>query len=239
MVDASPPAAEPTVGSVVERLGAVRRRIDDAARAAGRSADDIGVTAVTKAFPAAVVRIGVEAGCTVIGENYAQELLTKVEVLDALAGEGRRPRVDFIGQLQSNKVRQLVGVVDRWCTVDRRSLAKELAKRAEGAEVLVQVDTTGEDGKGGCPADDCAEFVVECRERGLDVVGLLTVGPTHGGPDAARPGFELVRALVDELGLAVASMGMSHDLEVAVAAGSTDVRLGTALFGPRPVSADR
>ena len=97
--------------------------------------------------------------------------------------------------------------------------------------MLVQVDATGEPGKGGCPLDDVPALVERRRDAGLGVDGLMTVGPTEGGPEAARPAFRAVRPLVDELGLATCSMGMTDDLEVAVEEGTTRVRLGTALFG--------
>ncbi len=145
----------------------------------------------------------------------------------------------FIGQLQTNKVRQLVGLVDVVESVDRPSLVDELAKRMPGLRVLVQVDTSGDPGKGGCPVADVDALVERAGAKGLDVAGLMTVGPTEGGPEAARPGFRTVRAMVDRLGLAVCSMGMSDDLEVAVAEGATEVRIGSALFGPRVRPGDR
>ncbi|BAN02266.1 hypothetical protein YM304_19520 [Ilumatobacter coccineus YM16-304] len=224
--DAPRPAL--TVDVVVERLAALDERIDSVSRAREQP---ITVTAVTKGFAADVIRVAADAGFSAVGENYAQELLGKVDTLDAL-GE-RRPTVEFIGRLQSNKVRQLVDVVDLWASVDRPSLVAEIAKRAPGARILVQVNSTGEDGKGGCALGDTAALVERAREAGLDVAGLMTVGPTGEPPEAARPGFEAVRRLVDELGLEVCSMGMSGDIEVAVAAGSTNVRVGTALFGSR------
>jgi len=141
--------------------------------------------------------------------------------------------VHFIGQLQSNKVRLVADVVSVWETIDRPSIVREVARRAPGATVLVQVDTTGEPGKGGCPPGEVAALVDAAGAAGLVVEGLMTVGPTEGGPEAARPAFRAVRALVDRLGLPTCSMGMSADLEVAVQEGATRVRLGTALFGPR------
>jgi uncharacterized pyridoxal phosphate-containing UPF0001 family protein len=99
----------------------------------------------------------------------------------------------------------------------------------------LQVDTSGEAGKGGCRIDDLDALADAARAAGLAVRGLMTVGPTDGGPEAARPGFRQVRNAVDRLGLSVCSMGMSDDLEVAVQEGSTEVRVGSALFGPRPV----
>ncbi|MEO5724210.1 MAG: YggS family pyridoxal phosphate-dependent enzyme [Ilumatobacteraceae bacterium] len=209
---------------VVERLAAVRRRIVAAAGGLGR---DVEVVAVTKTFGVEAVWAAYRAGCIAIGENYAQE------TVDKLAGLTRPFRVHFIGQLQSNKVRRLAGLVDVYETVDRSSIASEIARRAPGAEVLVQVDTTGEPGKGGCRVADVGALVAEARDCGLKVSGLMTVGPTTGGAEAARDGFRRVRALVDELGLTVCSMGMSGDFEVAVEEGSNQVRIGSALFGER------
>lgn len=215
---------------IADRLANVRERIDAVQRPFDHPVE---ITAVTKTFPPETVVAAVEAGCGAIGENYAQDLLTKRDVIESFEPLVR-PRIDFIGQLQSNKVRQLVGLVDRWCTVDRSSLVRELAKRAPGADVLIQVNVTGEDGKGGCAPDLVADLVERCVESGLAVSGLLAVGPTGRPPEDAAAGFATVRSMVDELGLAVCSMGMSADLEVAVAEGSTNVRIGSAIFGSRP-----
>ncbi len=143
------------------------------------------------------------------------------------------PEIHFIGRLQSNKVRSLSGVVDVYESVDRQSLVDSIARRSPGARVLVQVDTTGAPGKGGCPLGEAADLVAAADDAGLRVEGLMTVGPTEGGPAAARDGFRAVRALTTQLGLQVCSMGMTDDLEVAVEEGSTQVRVGTALFGWR------
>jgi pyridoxal phosphate enzyme (YggS family) len=184
---------------------------------------------VTKGFGSEAVAAAVAAGCRAIGENYAQELVAK-----APAARAAGVAVHFIGQLQTNKVRQLAGLVDVWESVDRARLVTELARRAPGARVLVQVDTTGEEGKAGCPIADVPALVRAAADAGLAVAGLMTVGPTEGGPEAARPGFRAVRALVDELGLTICSMGMTADLDVALEEGTTEIRVGTALFGPRP-----
>jgi len=209
--------------TVAESLARVRDRIE----AAGGD-DGVAVLAVTKGFGAEAIDAALAAGCVAIGENYAQELLAKREA-------AARAEVHFIGQLQTNKVRQIAGLVDVYETVDREHLARELAKRDPGARVLVQVDTTGEPGKGGCPLADLDGLVAIVNEMGLDLRGLMTVGPTEGGPDAARAGFRAVRAAVDRLGLDICSMGMTADLEVAVQEGSTQIRVGTALFGARPL----
>jgi hypothetical protein len=186
------------------------------------------VLAVTKSFGPDAVHAAMAAGCRAVGENYAQEIAAKFVDVEP------RPEVHFIGQLQTNKVRLVAPFVAVYETVDRGSLAAEIAKRAPAARVMVQVDTSGELGKGGCRVGDVASLVDTCRSLGLQVEGLMTVGPTEGGPEAARPGFRTVRRLVDTLGLAVCSMGMSDDLEVAVSEGSTEVRVGSALFGSRP-----
>lgn len=220
------------VATVAARLEETRARI-----AAAGGGPDVKVLAVTKAFGSEVIDIAVAAGCDAIGENYAQELIAKHDAIAAHPQLG----VHFIGQLQTNKVRQLAGLVSVYETVDRAKLAREIAKRAPRAAVMIQVDTsvlTGDDaaGKGGCPIADLDALVDTVNALELDLRGLMTVGPTEGGPDSARPGFVAVRAAVDRLGLAECSMGMSGDLEVAVECGSTEVRVGTALFGSRPVT---
>jgi PLP dependent protein len=209
-----------TVEDVTARLARARERI----RVAGGR--EVEVLAVTKGFGPDAVEAALGAGITRIGENYAQELLTKRE---ATAGA----EVHFIGRLQSNKVRSIAGVVDVFETVDRASLVLELARRAPGVAVMIQVNATGEVGKGGCQPEEVRGLLELALESGLVVTGLMTVGPTVGGPEAARPAFRTVRRMVDELGLEECSMGMSADLDVAVSEGSTQVRLGTLLFGDR------
>lgn len=214
---------------VADRLELVRARIERARRPG--SDQPVDIVAVTKSFGPDAYLAAVQLGLTKVGENYAQELVAKHAELPAGL------EVHFIGQLQTNKVRIVAPCVDVFESVDRPSLAHEIAKRAPGAAVLVQVDTSGEPGKGGCALDEVEALVARCRELGLEVRGLMTVGPTSGGPEAARPGFRTVRELVDRLGLSVCSMGMSDDLEVAVEEGATEVRVGSALFGSRPTRA--
>lgn len=209
-------------------------------RIAAAGGHGVRLVAVTKTWGPEAVLAAAAAGCDAIGENYAQETVAKWDELTALLGEAgvaALPELHFIGQLQTNKVRLVAPLVAVYETVDRSSLAAELAKRCPGARVLVQVDATGEPGKGGCPTADVPVLVDDALRRGLRVEGLMAVGPTHGGPEAARPVFREVRALADRLGLATCSMGMSDDLEVAVEEGATEVRIGSALFGPRPPQA--
>ena len=213
-------------GDVQVAVQRLRERIGDIARTWDHP---VAVVGVTKGFGADAVAAAVAAGCDAIGENYAQELLDKQAAIERLG-----PEVHFIGRLQRNKVRQLAGIVDVWCSLDRASAIDEVAKRAPGARVLIQVDTSGDPGKGGCEIGELPVLVDRAIERGLIVRGLMTVGPTGADAEAARPGFRQVRSLVDDLGLEVCSMGMSGDLVVAVEEGSTEVRVGTALFGQRP-----
>ena len=211
---------------VAERLHAVRQRI---ARAGGSG---VAVLPVTKSFVVAACWAAYHAGCPAVGENYAQEVVAKF----ANKPTTERPpfEVHFIGQLQTNKVRMLAPIVSLFGSVDRPSQVRELAKRAPGARVLVQVWAPGSEGKAGCPIADVPALIESATAAGLMVEGLMAVGPTEGGPEAARPLFRSVRASATRLGLAVCSMGMSDDLEIAVQEGSTQVRIGTALFGKRP-----
>ncbi|MEM9517404.1 MAG: YggS family pyridoxal phosphate-dependent enzyme [Actinomycetota bacterium] len=219
-----------TPASVVAALEDARARIDAVVR---QWSHPVNIVAVTKGFGGRAIDDAVAAGVRAIGENYAQELLAKRQTIDA-ARSSVPIEVHFIGGLQRNKVRQLIDVVDVWSSLDRESIIDEVAKRAPGARVQVQVNATDEASKSGAPVGEVPALIERARAVGLDVVGLMTIGPTHGGPEAARPAFARVRAMVDEFGLARCSMGMSADLEVAIEEGSTEVRLGTALFGPRP-----
>ena len=206
---------------MAEHVAAVRERV---AGAGGEGR--VTIVAVTKGFGPEAVAAAVAAGVDDVGESYAQELLAK-------AGAVAPPRWHFVGRLQANKVRSLAGTVSLWQSVDRPRLVDELARRAPGARVLVQVDVSGEPSKGGCPPAGVPALVERASSAGLEPAGLMAVGPL-GPPEDARPGFRAVTALADRLGLPERSMGMSADLEVAVQEGSTMVRVGTALFGPRP-----
>lgn len=212
--------------TVAERAAGVRDRIS----AVGGDPSTVTLVAVTKGFPAEVAVAAAEAGLADLGENYAQELVAKV---DLVAAADHPARWHFLGNLQRNKVRALAPHVDLWQSVDRASLGAEIAKRAPGAAVLVQVNLSGEPQKGGCGREEAEPLVAALVDVGLDVRGLMGVAPA-GPPESAREGFAWLRANVDQLGLTVCSMGMSGDLEVAVQEGSTMVRIGTGLFGVRP-----
>lgn len=222
------PAPPPTPELVAERVAAIRERI----RAAGGD-DGVRIVGVTKTFPLGHVESALAAGLVDLGENYAQELVEKAE---GAAAAGLEPRWHFIGGLQRNKVKLLAGRVWLWQTVDRPSLVDEIAKRDPGSRVLIQVNTTEEAQKSGCRPDEAEALVDRARERGLRPLGLMTVGPTAPGGvggDDPRPAFELLRGLAERCEVAELSMGMSADYELAVAAGATMVRIGSAIFGPR------
>ncbi|MCY3910966.1 MAG: YggS family pyridoxal phosphate-dependent enzyme [bacterium] len=211
---------------VADRLGALRERLSQA------GGDRVKLVAVTKGFGPEAVAAAVSAGLTDIGENYAQELRAKANSLGDQPGDAQ-PRWHFIGQLQRNKIRKIAHLVHLWQSVDRPELASEIARRAPGAAVLVQVDIAGKEGRGGCAPSETTRLVQHCRDAGLEAVGLMAVGPP-GAPELARPGFRLLASQAADLGLAELSMGMTADIEVAVEEGATMVRVGTALFGPRP-----
>ena len=198
------------------------------------AADAVRIVAVTKTFDASTWSAAAAAGCDAVGENYAQELLGKA----AEFPEGAPLPVHFIGHLQSNKVRVLAPIVSLWHTVDRRSVIDALAKERTGSgvamRVLVQVNATDEGQKSGCAPNAVRGLVDEARSRGLDVRGLMTMGPTSAEPVATRNAFRLVAALARDLGLAEVSMGMTHDARIAVEEGSTMLRIGSGIFGERP-----
>jgi len=212
--------------SVSEAVAALRNRI---AQAGGT---DVALVGVTKTFGSQAWQFAKAAGCDAVGENYAQEVVQKAGEV-ALAD---RLPVHFIGQLQSNKIKQLVGIVDVWQSIDRLALLTEIAKRTpeSGSQVLLQVNVTGEDEKGGCAPIQVGELLRAARDMGIEVLGLMAVGPTNEDPIVTRSAFRMLRALVDEHGLRQCSMGMTGDLEIAVEEGSTMVRVGSALFGNRP-----
>ena len=210
------------MSDVAARVAGIRERIE----AAGGDPAHVRLLAVTKGHGTEAVEAAVAAGVPDVGESYAQELLAKVDAVEGPV------RWHFIGGLQRNKVRSIAPFVQLWQSVDRLSLAAEIARHAPGAAVLVQVNVSGQENQGGCPPERLASLVDGCSDLGLAVRGLMAIGPQ--GTDAeVRAAFRRVRELADQHGLPERSMGMTGDLEAAVAEGSTLVRIGTALFGPR------
>jgi PLP dependent protein len=247
-------APAPPADVVTARVVALRRRIEDA----GRDPAGVRIVAVTKGFAAGAIDAARRAGLYDIGENYADELLAKVASLgegapdaDADATDGpadtaRRAgdgdgaagepptRWHYLGAVQRRRVRMLAPVVSCWQTLSRASEGDTIASHAPGVAVLVEVDTTTVPGRNGCAPSEVPALVSSLQGAGLDVRGLMTVGPP-GPPDESRPAFRLTARLARDLGLPEVSMGMTDDLEVALSEGSTMVRVGRALFGERPV----
>jgi pyridoxal phosphate enzyme (YggS family) len=215
-----PAAVTPEV--VAANLAAITGRIE---RAGGDPAA-IEILAVSKTFGSEAVTAAYEVGLRRFGENYAAELVAKAASLEL---EGLRWH--YLGAIQRNKLSKLAPVTSCFETLTRLAEAEELARRAPGCSVLVQLDTTGLAQRNGLPAAEVPTLVAAARGLGLAVEGLMTIAPRE--PDAARAGFRSLTRLADELGLAVRSMGMTDDLELAVAEGSTEVRIGRALFGAR------
>jgi pyridoxal phosphate enzyme (YggS family) len=191
------------------------------------SSSSVAIIAVTKTFGHDAIRAAVAAQCDAVGENYAQEVLAKVE--ESPIGLP----IHFIGAIQSNKVRQLAPYISLWQGVDRESVISELGKRAPGAEILLQVNTTHEDTKSGVSPQDVESLLAAGVKAGLVVRGLMTIGPTSGNVGDAEKAFLSLRTLADSLHLPECSMGMSDDYRVAVECGSTMIRIGSRLFGPR------
>jgi pyridoxal phosphate enzyme (YggS family) len=214
-----------TARDVAERLAVVRERI----ASTGARPDEVRVVAVTKGQGPDAVQAALTAGLHDLGENYAQELVAKRQAVGDVAGGCRW---HFLGHVQRNKVPVLASAVALWQAVDRVAAGREIAKRAPRASVLVQLDVSGEARKHGCSHDDVPALVEELSGLGLDVRGLMAVGPT-GPPEGARPAFRQLVAMAERLDLPERSIGMSDDLEVAVSEGATMVRVGRALFGPR------
>ena len=220
-----------------ERLDEVRAVIASACARAGRSPDDVTLVAVAKTFPADRVAAAIEAGATDIGENRAQELKEKAAVL------GDRVRWHFIGPLQTNKVRQVVGVATLIHSVDRFGLGEAIARRARSLgivqDVLVEVNVAGEATKSGVEPTGVAGLVTKLDTlEGLRVVGLMTIPPHADETESARSHFARLVELRDEVAVGMPdirhlSMGMSGDFAIAVEEGATLVRVGTAIFGPR------
>jgi PLP dependent protein len=205
---------------VAARLVGIRRRIEQA----GGDPAAVRVVAVTKGFDSGAVAAARAAGLSDIGENYSAELLGKVP---GPAGT----RWHFLGAVQRNKVPALAPVVSVWQGVARQAEGERIARLAPGAAVLIQVDCTGLPGRNGCSPEETPGLADGLARLDLSVQGLMTVAPPEA--DEAEKAFRLVGRLADSLGLPERSMGMSDDLELAVAAGSTMVRIGRALFGDR------
>jgi pyridoxal phosphate enzyme (YggS family) len=214
-------------GTVAERVAVLRARVDDVAVASGRQRGSVAIVAVTKTQPRDAVLAVLHAGLTEVGENYAQEARAKYAGLPPCTKH-------FVGHVQTNKAKAIAGLFDVVQSVDRLEAGLALAKAARDAgrrlRVLVQVNVSPTERFGAAPADAPA-LAARLRAEDLVVDGVMAIGPLQGDVDAA---FAAARAAFDRVGGTTLSLGMSDDWERAVHHGSTMVRLGTAIFGPRP-----
>jgi PLP dependent protein len=219
-------------GVIAANLAAVAGRIEAAARAAGRPAENVALVAVSKTHPASAVREALLAGHRVFGENRVQEAQAKYPALRESFPE---LKLHLIGPLQTNKVRDAVALFDVIESVDRPRLAEALAHEMDRTgrrlPCLIEVNTGEEAQKSGVMPEAADAFVIECRDRlGLAVAGLMCVPPLDEEPS---PHFALLREIARRTGLDLLSMGMSADFETAIRFGATHVRVGTAIFGAR------
>jgi len=226
---------------IADNISKIRQQIDLASRRAGRDPAEITLVAVSKTFPAEMVKTAVRAGVADIAESYVQELLNKRHAVndDSI-------RWHDIGHLQTNKVKHIVEWVHLIHSVDSLALANEIDKRAASVnrriDILIEVKTTGEPSKFGLEPDRTVDFVRGLAQfRHIRVLGLMTIGPFLPDPEGSRPMFRRLKLLKDRLGsldqenveMKHLSMGMTGDFEVAIEEGATLIRIGTAIFGPR------
>jgi len=218
-----------------QALKEITGKIEKAARIADRKPSDITLIAVSKTRSSDDIRPLLEVGHRVFGENRVQEAADK---WPALKADYPDSELHMIGQLQSNKAAEAVALFDYIHSLDRPSLLKALAKEMDRQDrripCFVQVNIGEEPQKGGCEIAAVPELVEQARQAGLNIAGLMAIPPDDSNP---APYFALLAKLARDQGLAGLSMGMSEDFESAVKLGATHVRVGTALFGPRPTPA--
>jgi len=226
--------------SLSENIRNIENSIREASAAAGRDPASVRLVAVSKTKPAAMVEEAFHAGQTIFGENYVQELAAKSREVSSPV------EWHFIGHLQSNKVRQIAGLVSMIHSVDRLSLAEEIDRQwgrlGRCCNILIQVNVSGEATKSGTTAGEAISLVRSVASLpNLRIRGLMTMPPFFDDPEAARPYFRELRLLAQEIdalaipgvSMAELSMGMSGDFAAAIAEGATLVRIGSAIFGGR------
>ena len=225
------------------RLESVRDRIARACARSGRVPGSVRLLPITKGFPAGTVIEAMRFGITEFGESRVQEAEGKIAAIEP------RPRWHLVGHLQSNKARRAVQLFDVIESLDSAAIADEVAGRAAQAgrtiAGLVEVNTSGDRAKFGVAPGDALRLLEHVRNSSaIELKGLMTIGPLEGGPEGARASFRALAAIKDRAvragilaGDAELSMGMSDDFEIAIEEGATIVRVGSALFGPRPSGA--
>ena len=225
---------QPGLPDIRENYLRVRESVDRACEKAGRKPDEVILVAVSKTMPVELVRMAVESGATDLGENYVQEAEAKIPEV------GRIARWHFIGHLQSNKARKAASLFDVVQAVDSLKLAEALGRAAtefgRTLEVLLEVNIGEEGSKAGVAEENALDLALQVSGvPGLNLSGLMCI-PPFGPVDETRKYFGRMRDLFDRLpesSRQTLSMGMSSDYEAAIEEGSTMVRIGTAIFGPR------
>ncbi len=226
--------------NISDNINTIKQRIVSAAVKCGRNPDSIKLLAVTKTIPTEYIIKAIDAGITMLGENYVQEAKDKIAAIGSRAGW------HMIGYLQTNKAKYAVTLFDYVHSVDRLELAQELDKRAglinRKLNVLLEVNVSGEESKSGIPAADVPALIEQIAGlENLVVHGLMTMAPYSHNPENARPYFSALRNLRDNISrqqspgiqMEELSMGMTDDFEVAIEEGATIVRIGRAIFGKR------
>ena len=205
---------------IKERLQEINKIID------AKAQNPVTLIGVTKGFTHEEVNIASELGIKNFGENYAQELLTKNPLVD--------PEISwhYIGQLQSNKIRKISHLVDVWHSVTSLKLAREIHKRNDQAQILLQVSLMGPSNTKGFEVEQLPQLISQLRDMNIDISGLMTMG-VPGDMVATRVVFKELRKLADTFELPECSMGMSDDFEIALESGASMIRVGSAIFGNR------
>ena len=227
--------------SIKDRLEKVKHRIKRAAEGCRRDPETVRLVAVSKTVPVRKVQEAIQAGVTILGENYVQEARDKINALMSFQVSWH-----FIGHLQSNKARYAVRLFDLIHSVDSLKLARELNKQAQKnakiQQILIQVNISQEETKSGISVDDAVNLVSEISQlENLSIRGLMTMPPYFNQPEKVQPFFASLRKLRDQIeskaipnvSMDQLSMGMTGDFEVAIKEGATMVRVGTAIFGER------
>ena len=224
---------------IASNLAEIRERIARSAARAGRAVEDITLVAVSKTFPPEAIRSAFELGLRQFGENRVQEWESKRAAVADLDATWH-----LIGHLQSNKARRAASLFNRVDSVDSLALAQKLdaaaASEAKRLQVLIEVHQGGEETKSGVPEADLPALAGNIVQlQNLELLGLMTIPPYFDKPEQVRPYFQKLRTLRDQVCLQIGmplnalSMGMSHDFEIAIEEGATEIRVGTALFGER------
>jgi pyridoxal phosphate enzyme (YggS family) len=225
------------MSQIKENLLRVMERLEKAAQRSKRDPSEIKLVAVSKTVEAARIKEAIEAGVSILGENYVQEAKRKIEEI------GRSVAWHFIGHLQSNKAKYVVYLFDMIHSLDNIPLAEELSRRAEQADrmikVLMEINLSGEATKFGTDEGEILNLARRILQLShLSLEGLMTMPPYFDSPEMSRPYYVKLRELKERLvreGIPMKelSMGMSNDFEIAIEEGATYVRVGTAIFGPR------